>query len=202
MSIHTGSFLTGEVRHYAGATAPAGWLFCFGQALDATTSPIYQDLFNVIGNTYGGTNNTNFVVPDLRGRSTLGKDNMGGTAAGRISASANHGITGTTLGSSGGAQLAQLASHSHGGTTPTGGAHTHQIYHNQGPDVLNGNATGALNGFVIGGLGANNGTARIFAGNTAINGFDPTHAHTINADGSATAHNVPPAMILNFIIKI
>jgi microcystin-dependent protein len=34
--------------------------------LNAATYASYQNLFNIIGNIYGGTNNTNFKVPDLR----------------------------------------------------------------------------------------------------------------------------------------
>lgn len=44
----------------------AGIIPCDGRTLNATTYPTYQNLFNVIENIYGGTNNTNFKVPDLR----------------------------------------------------------------------------------------------------------------------------------------
>lgn len=44
----------------------AGIIPCDGRALNASTFTKYQALFNVIGNIYGGTNNTNFLVPDLR----------------------------------------------------------------------------------------------------------------------------------------
>jgi hypothetical protein len=50
-------------------------------------------------------------LPDLRGRVVAGKDDMGGSAAGRITA-ASSGITGTTLGGTGGAQ-----SHGHNVST-------------------------------------------------------------------------------------
>jgi microcystin-dependent protein len=44
----------------------AGYVPCDGRILNATTFTSYQNLFNIIGNIYGGTNNTNFKVPDLR----------------------------------------------------------------------------------------------------------------------------------------
>jgi microcystin-dependent protein len=55
----------GEVRMFAGNFAPAGWMFC-----DGTLIPIdqFDTLFNLIGTTYGGDGQTNFALPDLRGR--------------------------------------------------------------------------------------------------------------------------------------
>jgi len=44
----------------------AGFVPCDGRTLNAATYKNYQDLFDVVGNLYGGTNNTNFKVPDLR----------------------------------------------------------------------------------------------------------------------------------------
>src|SRR5689334_21938639 len=72
----------GGVAPYAGSTAPTGWLFCFGQNVSRTT---YASLFAAIGTTFGaGDGSTTFSLPDLRGRTPFGKDNMGGTAANRV----------------------------------------------------------------------------------------------------------------------
>jgi len=57
----------GMIIQYTGSTAPTGWLLCDGTAYNASTNPIYQELFNVIGNQFGGTDNTDFKVPDYRG---------------------------------------------------------------------------------------------------------------------------------------
>lgn len=98
-----GAFLNpvGMVTDFAGGTAPAGWYLCFGQAISRTN---YPELFNTIGTTYGiGDGSTTFNLPDCRGRISAGVDNMGGTAANRIT-SAGSGIAGTTLGATGGAQ--------------------------------------------------------------------------------------------------
>lgn len=91
----------GTVLDYAGSTTPEGYLFCYGQAVSRTT---YARLFDVIGTTYGvGDASTTFNLPDARGRTVFGKDNMGGSTAGRVT-SAGSGVVGTTLGASGGAQ--------------------------------------------------------------------------------------------------
>ncbi len=55
----------GEIRMFAGSFAPDGWLFCDGQTLSISQ---YPTLYGLIGTTYGGDGQTNFNLPDLRGR--------------------------------------------------------------------------------------------------------------------------------------
>lgn len=75
----------GGLVPYLGDTAPASWLFPIGQNISRTT---YASLFTVYGTKYGaGDGSTTFGLPDLRGRSLFGKDDMGGTAANRIQVS-------------------------------------------------------------------------------------------------------------------
>jgi microcystin-dependent protein len=95
------SFPIGMMVDYGGVAAPTGWLLCAGQAISRTT---YAALFATIGIAYGSGNGvTTFNVPDLRGATGFGKDDMGGTAAGKIT-TAGSGIDGLTLGANGGAQ--------------------------------------------------------------------------------------------------
>lgn len=87
-----------------------------GSAVSRTT---YADLFNTIGTTYGpGNGSTTFNLPDSRGRADFGKDDMGGSAADRIT-SAGSGIAGTTLGATGGAQNVTIAQAGLPNITPT-----------------------------------------------------------------------------------
>ncbi|MBT9456159.1 MAG: phage tail protein [Burkholderiaceae bacterium] len=46
--------------------APKGWALCNGQLLSINQN---QALFSILGTTYGGNGQTNFALPDLRGRS-------------------------------------------------------------------------------------------------------------------------------------
>jgi len=108
--------LIGAVVAYAGGSAPTGWLFCFGQNVGRTT---YAQLFGVIGTIYGvGDGSTTFGLPDLRGRVPFGLDNMGGSAASRLTGAQTGGLNANALGNTGGEQghtqtLAELVGHSH-----------------------------------------------------------------------------------------
>lgn len=57
-----------EIRLFAGAFAPVNWAFCHGQLLSISQ---YMALFSLLGTTYGGNGQTNFALPDLRGRSPV-----------------------------------------------------------------------------------------------------------------------------------
>jgi microcystin-dependent protein len=108
------------IWQYAGSVAPPGWEFCNG-AEHSSTDPTWVPLFNLIGFSYG-QNGTNFKLPDLMGR----------TAVGRYVADSAHSDQGAvalfgTLGQQGGSRNTPLNSHTH-----AEGAHTHSINHNHG----------------------------------------------------------------------
>jgi microcystin-dependent protein len=60
----------GEIRIFAGSFAPVGWAACNGQLLPISEN---ETLFQLIGTTYGGDGESNFAVPDLRGRLPVGR---------------------------------------------------------------------------------------------------------------------------------
>lgn len=156
---------TGVVVAYTGSTAPDNWLLCDGSAVSRTT---YNELFSLIGTIYGsGDGSTTFNLPDLRGRTIFGKDDMGGSAASRVT-SAGSGIDGATVGAVGGSEFMQAHGHP-GSTVPS-------------------NTTG--------GLGASN---RVLESDNG--GGASTATATIASAGSGDAENMPPAIILNYIIK-
>lgn len=55
----------GEVRLFGGNYPPEGWAFCDGSLLPIAS---YQELYTLIGTTYGGNGQTTFALPDLRCR--------------------------------------------------------------------------------------------------------------------------------------
>lgn len=99
------ALIVGEIRPYALTTAPAGWRLCDGSALTGT-SPLRTALI-AAGNPYG-VSGSNPLLPDLRGRQIVGKDDMGGVAANRITAAGGN-FNAAVLGGTGGAQNRTVA---------------------------------------------------------------------------------------------
>lgn len=169
------SFVAGMLMPYAGSSAPSGWLMCYGQAVSRTVT--YSALFAAIGTSYGsGDGSTTFNIPDLRGRVPAGKDDMGGSAASRLT-SAISGVDGATLGASGGDQRQQ--SHTH---TATDSGHTHTY-----TSVSSAGGAGNIQG----------GGGSPSAPNTGTGFANITVAST----GAGSSQNVQPTLIFNYIIK-
>lgn len=116
----------GVMADHAGASAPTGWLLCYGQAVSRAT---YAALYAEIGDTYGaGNGSTTFNLPDCRGRVSAGQDDMGGSSANRLTGLSG-GVDGDTLGATGGAEshtliTTEMPSHSHTVAPSTGGTAT------------------------------------------------------------------------------
>lgn len=104
----------GAILPFGGSTPPQGFLFCDGAAVSRV---FYQDLFDVIGTTFGvGDGVTTFNLPDMRQKFPLGKAVSG---------------TGDTLGGTGGAidhtHIGGTHTHDMSAHTHIGGLHTHDL---------------------------------------------------------------------------
>ena len=123
----------GEIVIWPGlvGTIPDGFKPLDGGLLDRTT---YAALFALFGVTYnigsGGENGTNFRLPDLRGRSFAGMDNMGTTGSANVVTAG----TADSLGGKLGTETVTLTNghlpvHFHGlpNHTHTMGDHTHNV---------------------------------------------------------------------------
>jgi microcystin-dependent protein len=180
---------TGVIQPFGGASAPNGYLLCFGQAISRTT---YSALFTALGTGFGaGDGTTTFNIPDLRGRHPVGLDNMGGTAANRITASSLNGANSTTLGGAGGSEthtlsVSEMPSHSHTVTDP---GHIHPMEPNAGHGGTNYDTN--IRAMVANTVGSDGSTTR-----SATTGI------TIANTGGGGAHNnMSPWLALNWIIK-
>lgn len=72
LSVPVGTILPfGGNKQENPSNLPAGWLYCDGTSYAVLD---YPDLFNVIGNNWGGDGGANFNVPDLRGYFLRGVD--------------------------------------------------------------------------------------------------------------------------------
>jgi len=113
----------GVIVPYGGQTAPEGWLLCDGREVQKSD---YNELWNAIGHNFKDPSQVSdngvslFTLPDLRGRFTLGADNMGGPSANRVTA-----LGATAVGNSGGSEditiaLENLPEHEHDLRGPSG----------------------------------------------------------------------------------
>ncbi len=171
----TSAIPTGTVNSFAGPVTgiPSGWLLCDGRAHSTLANPEFQTLFDLIQNTYGGSDNTDFQVPDYRGRVDIGMDNYGDGggqgSAGRITDS-----EADALGGSGGIeayvlQPGEAPKHQH-----TQGNHSHSIGANPGTGF-----GGTANGVEQPSTTPNNVTTNAAGGfTTAVVGNDEPHENT------------------------
>jgi len=156
-------FPAGAVAQFAMNTAPSGWLKANGALVSRTT---YATLFTAIGTTFGvGDGSTTFGLPDLRGEFVRGWDDARGVDAGRAFGSA---------------QAEAFASHTHTGTTGSGGN------------------TNGITGRTVGGAGTGENSVNTTV-NAVTNSGAHTHSLTINATGGTETR--PRNIALLFCIK-
>jgi microcystin-dependent protein len=183
----------GMMAPYVGTTAPnSNFVFPYGQAISRTT---YSALFAITSTTFGtGDGSTTFNVPDIRGRAIFGKDDMGGTAASRIT-TAGSSVDGTAVGASGGAQSVTVAQANLPNVNFTvsissgQGSHSHSI-------AMQG--SGGAPGLI--GLGDGNGAS---GGTTTGTSTLPALSGTAASGGSGTAiKSLPPAIIMPYVLRV
>lgn len=212
----------GVGKDYWGVTLPAGYVWASGKTIGNASSNGTEranadtlDLFTVLWNA--GTNtslpiytsagvlstrgasaavdfaaNKAIATPDKRGRASVGKDNLGGTAANRLTTGGS-GIDGTVIGSGGGLQIVTL-------TQTEMPVHTHvDVGHNHGQIIDN--ATSAI----YGETGAGPAGAGVFVSSATRKStwFTATGAANNANSGSGGPHqNTQPSIVCNYIIKL
>lgn len=194
----------GTIVAFAGASAPTNWVLCYGQEVDR--SGTYAALFAVIGTNYGTpSSGDKFKLPDLRGRTTAGVDNMGGSDAARLDWA-------NTLGTASGAQTHTLTSgesglpahnHTQNAHTHTQDAHSHTGY--ASTQYLAGNVSYTAGVTYMPLITANGGATSlgVTTYNATATNQNTTATNNPNtaANASSAHNNMQPTMLLNYIIK-
>lgn len=164
----------GEMRPFAGTSAPTGFLLCDGTAVSRAT---YAALFAVVSTTYGvGDGSTTFNLPDARGRSLIG-------------AGQGTGLTNRALGATGGEEGHTL-------TAAEGPIHNHPITdpghnHAQRGTLRTAPATGAT------GMADNSGGVAVGYTSTDTTGITVSN----NTTGGGAHNNMQPFLAINYVIK-
>lgn len=172
----------GSITPYSGpaSSIPTGWLLCDGTAYDAN---FYSELFAVIGSNHGTAPSGQFRVPDLRGRTPMGKD-AGQTefaSLGNFDGEIEHILT-----------VSEMPAHNHGGATASAGSHSHQY----------GTRTFLFNVDGAGEVTAPGADGSFDNDNIQRTRYAGTHTHPIPSQGEDAAHNnLQPYATVNFIIK-
>jgi len=212
---------TGDVKARYGTGVLSGFVRANGRTIGSSTSGateranadcqvLFQYLWDTDANlaVSGGRGassaadwsaNKTITLPDWRGRTIAGLDDMGGTAAGRLTAT-YFVATPTTLGAAGGGEtatltLAQLPT----GITVTGGI---SVTSTGTPDIarINNGSSNLLDAGVFGGTGT-----RTFPGSTAV-GLSVVSTGTANLTSNNTsgaAHRtIQPTMLTTIYIKL
>jgi microcystin-dependent protein len=207
---------TGIIVPWLSSAAPSGWIMASGRTIGSATSGATEranaDTANLYALLWASFSNTELPIqdssgapsvrgssaandyaankrlplPDARGRSVFGLDNVSNSGViGRIT-TAGSGINGETIGATGGAQTItlisdNLPSHTHTVTV----AYPAQIDPAEAADI------------------SNAGSTTVYIPNTPETNTPSPDTFTSSATGSGTAINkVPPAIILPWIVKL
>lgn len=224
------SIPVGAMQEYLGSTAPRGWVLASGKTIgdgssggtaraNADTLALFTLLWTEYANTIlviqdsSGTPTTRgasaaadfaahkrMPLPDLRGRVPAGLDNMGGSAASRLTATTMT-PDGNTLGASGGAQThtldtTQIPSHTH-----TQNAHTHAVTDpTHGHNMAGSNFQGGVSNTAARADGSSV-LSTSTASSTGIS-IQNTTATNQNTGGGGAHNNVQPTWLVSYIIKL
>ena len=157
------------------------WLLCDGKAISRTT---YATLFALVSTTWGvGDGSTTFNLPDFRGRVPLGGNNAS------LPNAKNATYATRNLAATGGEETHVL-------TTAELPVHTHTL---TDPGHFHASNSGAFQTSTAGADAGTTGTNY----RTEANAASATTGVTIANTGSDAAHeNLPPFLVVNFIMKV
>jgi microcystin-dependent protein len=213
---------TGVPLPFLGTTAPAGFVLGAGRTIGNAASGATerasadtQNLFTLLWPTFtvsGGRGasaaadfaaNKTVSLPDLRGRTLVGLDNIGGTAANVLT-----NYAATTVGAAGGEQSHTLGSaempvHSHGVSDPGHGHGVSDPTHSHGYPAGAIPPQGPYTGRSTYGDGTNLATNVTDGASTGIAIVNAATGITVQNGGGGGGHNnVQPFVAVNYIIAL
>jgi microcystin-dependent protein len=172
----------GQVEAFSFNFPPKGWTTCSGQLLSIQQNTA---LFSLLGTTYGGNGQTNFGLPDLRGRVPVGWGQ-------------GHGLSPYVLGQKGGEEAHTLS-------TSEMAAHNHSLMCDTSVPATN-NTNVPSTSVVLGNtVGKQSGVANPFSLTLYTSGAPGgiLEGHSIGFTGGSQGHNnLMPYLAINFCIAL
>lgn len=166
--------LLGIIRMFMGTYAPENYKFCDGTLLKIKD---YTQLFDVIGNKFGGDGVTYFALPDLRLRAPLGTGTGPGMTPRHLAEKGGQDLVGLTE--------AQLPPHSHNFYGLSGGLDTTSPVGNflpTYPDIK---------------------TKFYSVKDKATDTLVPMNDQVVSTEGLSIPHdNLPPYLVANFVMCV
>jgi microcystin-dependent protein len=183
---------SGIILPYAGSSAPDGWLFCNGAAVDRIA---YSRLFNAISTSYGiGDGVNTFNLPNTQGVFLRG---AGSQILSGLTYSTTRGSSQTDSTKKNGLTASASSSSVSGTVGGSDGTHSHSL-------------TGTVyvasdEGFASGGNGGEGGNNGTVSSTTTSGGHGHSHSLTAAAQaitiGAGDAETRPANLGVNYIIK-
>ena len=200
----------GSIIIYSGEYIPKDWLKCDGSQLLISD---YTELYNVIGNIYGG-NNLIFNLPDSQGKNIIGTSNK--YELGKSGGEEVHLLTIDELPTHNFSGITDISGdHNHNGNTGLSGDHTHKGNSNINDYGLIHKSSGNNN--TVNNLSLTNGIdlpdlltkpLKLEINNSGehnhsiINDGNHSHKFTTNSLGLNKSHNImQPYIVMNYLIK-
>jgi microcystin-dependent protein len=211
--------IPGEIKLWGGKVLPelasyGKWVWADGTAYSAATYPkaaanIAPEWKTAHGQTDPGAGM--FRVPDMRGLTPVGLDQMpGGARANRVTRAVAIIVAAKTGEETHIVSVAEMPSHAHGGNTGYQ-SHDHAHYtgsHNHGYTTHGGSQqqvhTLSIADQNAGGWGLGPGSGAIHAADAGWSGgVNTNHYHGVNAEGSGAAHEtMQPSVFVPYIVAL
>ncbi len=186
--------LGASIDYWGNSSPHSAFALAYGQAISRAT---YSGLFALFGTAYGsGDGATTFNIPDLRGRVIAGKDDMGGSAASRLTSSF-FGTSAAALGAVGGGESKTLLTANLPPYTPAGSI-----------SVSGGSVRLARSAFQNGASGAlicaqkQTETNNLGTFDEPVNGMTASFLGTAQGGASTPVSAVQPTIICNKLLRI
>ena len=222
----SGAWMVGDVRMTGRASAASGWVFLTGQTVGGDSSDAnlkgaeYRELFEMAKSWAPNSGSESWdagniiTLPDMRGRTVVGADNLGGSSADIISSAQADVVAGTFGNELAPLSAAQLPTHNH--TMNAKGAHNHTMGNDTHSHRIRTSAFEGAGGNrpagwdYFGKSRPRPGYQATFPANKTILSDThkhsltsaPNHTHTINNSGNSAAVNfTQPSITFNVEMK-